>query len=257
MIELDCETPELAYKSLKKILGVPEKEFNVLFKSLKSPKYYDINGWPQGNNRIELRIQNWLNSKISHDIPNYAILWFHGTRVSQDEIFSAGIKPLHDVIDKIWNGLHSMISNQVSVETWQQFRTQVENNHINNFSYLYQRKMSRLEAGGPFANLVREICVSKSKIFHDYLKTPEIVEDIHHCCKDLLGINLLGHYKRNTRPCIVKFRNNMPQEKAILAAISYLYKKFYNCSPGLDDNTCFSGHGNPISPENIIKVEYL
>jgi len=58
---------------------------------------------------------------------------------------------------------------------------------------------------------------------HDYLRVPEIVEDICLSFQQQYGIDLFHRYLSNTKSCIVKFYSENVKECYLYSALYYLY----------------------------------
>jgi len=253
---LDCETRETTYTSLVNILGVDRCCIDKAFEEFDIDKYYENNPYPS------IEPDELVFGRVSSKPPSaYAfdrVCWFHLTRVPKSNTFlTKGILSLNRAIDSIWGFLYSLIDNKVSEKEWSDFRRRlVDLNHDS--AHLYKMKVNNHSAGGPYAILVREIAFKSEQVgSHDYLRVPEIVEDICLCFRDQYGVDLLAAYKANSNPCIVKFAHDEPRSDCVTVALYYLYNCYYKNDLSWKCNTCFDNLGRPVPPKRILKVEWL
>lgn len=117
--------------------------------------------------------------------------------------------------------------------------------------FAYALKTSNPIHWGPYAFLVRDAILRPADVTHDYLETPEIVEDIAN--GDHLLIN---EFRRISRPCIVKFRSIDPRPDVVEVALYYSYFSLWAKPMNLDTNTHFDAEGKTIPFEDIVGMEY-
>ena len=90
---------------------------------------------------------------------------------------------------------------------------------------------------------------------HNYLQTPELVEDICRCSKHQFHFDLQLFFAK-TKPCIVKFVSTPRDREEIGHALLFLlHKRGNNCKSRFPD-WCFIGDGQAVSSTNIITVEW-
>lgn len=193
--------------------------------------------------------------------------WFHLSRALPGADFHAGIRPLHDQVDAIWEALFPF-QDRLDAAGWRGFRAEMERTNGQesrpdplqscHSTYLYRLKVlgNRRTHGGPYGMLVRETAFcAKAIANHDYLAGSEICEDISMAFDTLHGYNLLERYCAGSRPCIIKFVDPVLEIGHLHVALSYLYDK----SKGQEIHSavhCFDGHGVAVSPERILGVDY-
>ncbi|WP_131804123.1 hypothetical protein [Pseudofrankia sp. BMG5.36] len=173
--------------------------------------------------REERSIRSFL-SEIDVDLDSVRFdgaYYFHGTRSLEPEAFiREGILPLGAVIDRIWSSLYDLVRDQVNESDWQKFRAELERDGGGHSGRLYRIKVSNAFHHGPYAMLVRDNHFNPSTIGgHDYLATPEIVEDIGRAFNE----NLQERFENKAKKCIVKFRSSRVQGGALTAALWYAY----------------------------------
>jgi len=186
-----------------------------------------------------------------------ATVWFHLTRAAANTSFDEGILPLCDAIDSIWNFLFNLASVfSVSPEHWLNFRTEMETGHAGHSSSLYSHKMSH--EVGPFAVLIRDAAFRSQDIGnHDYLNTPEIIEDICITFKKLHSLDLMPEFLKATQPCIVKFRDAQTEPYHLGIALYYLYLSARDESLTDEATTCFDGAGVRVARDRILDIQFL
>ncbi len=249
---LDCESIETTYSSLEAILGIGTKAINRVFDEVDIERFCCNN--PLG---LQLQYDQAVFAAVTGSVDLSTrfdqVSWFHLTRTANSESFYQGILPLNEQQDSIWNFLYSLIQAEFSKEEWVSFRRNLGRSHA---AYLYHLKTEGSIHWGPFAVLVRDIAFRSKEVGnHNYLRVPEIVEDICLCFSDRYGIDLLPAYLDRTRPCIVKFTDDDAREDCVVAALYYLYCAFHGYSYSKDCNTCFDGGGKAIPNERILRVE--
>src|SRR5208282_3381940 len=91
-------------------------------------------------------------------------------------------------------------------------------------AFQYQLKANDPMHWGPWGFLVRDAIVQPYSETHDYLKAPEIVEDLSQMIVGKKNARLLiEKFQERTRPCIVKFRSIAPREDVAQVALYYCY----------------------------------
>lgn len=253
---LDCETIESTYQSLSNILELEIKEIEYFLKEIDIEDYY--NKHPNCNYMADefllKKIIKDYKSKIQFD----KVCWFHLARVMDNSAFQKGIYPLGKYLDNLWQNLYLLIKDKINECEWNDFRKKIETDYDNHFAYLYRIKSTDEFHWGPYAMLVRDVAFNSEEIEnHDYLKIPEIVEDISICFEKIYGINLAESYINNSKSIIVKFISEDVEENYIGVALNYLYNKLHGLEMSLDCNTCYDGKANIILREAILTIEEI
>jgi hypothetical protein len=124
-------------------------------------------------------------------------------------------------------------------------------------AFHYPNKVSDPIHYGPHAVLVREVLFRSRQIGnHDYLRSPEIVDDICAGLGPPHGPQLYAAFVAATRPCIVKFRSREHHSGVLRAALMYVHRVSRKEDLFLYCNTCYDGPAQPIPPADIINVEW-
>jgi len=111
---------------------------------------------------------------------------------------------------------------------------------------------------GAICDVGRDVAFSSEKIGnHDYLKIPEIVEDISICFEKIYGISLAENYIKNSKSIVVKFISEDVEGHYIGVALNYLYNKIHGLEMSLDCNTCYDGKASIIPREVILTTEEI
>jgi len=180
--------------------------------------------------------------------------YFHGTRTTDPDAFQrCGILPLDAAIEQIWTTLHDLVRGECSPVQWEEFRQSVERDAGGHDGFLYRLKTRDQLHHGPHAVLVRDILLDASAHGgHDYLKCPEIVQDIARCYRSASGVDLETRFRAASVPCIVTFRlTRIDPARAIAAACWYLH------GDGRANVTMngFIGEGSGVPAEDVLAVE--
>lgn len=114
----------------------------------------------------------------------------------------------------------------------------------------------------PYAMLIRDIAFySKEAGNHDYLKIPEIVEDIAVGVKENYGIDMFQRYWKNSQSVIVKFwkqlRSRETVESYIGIVLIYLYYILHNMPLSIGCNTCIDNQGIKVDKSDVLKVDII
>ena len=249
MILLDCESIDSIYGSLETIAGAKRSAIESFLDSMDLDALYNSSSPPScpRNDYLLDAFRKNFHSSLSYD----ATCWFHLTRVAENTNFEAGILPLGQQLDSIWDFLHSLVRTAISEKLWNDFRQ----GKLQGTDYLM--KTENPFHWGPYAILVRDIAFMPKEVGnHDYLFGPEIVEDICICFEKVHKIDLLALFRKSTKPCIVKFVDSTPQSKYLRATIFYLYATHRHdrlrdyCNDGLD------ARGVAVPRDRILKVEF-
>ena len=235
---------------------MPEKDIIAILNGFNLDHYYekhpDFCGDPSHLflNLFNKDFKNSSNSKT---------FWFHATRVfPADHPFKDGVLPLQNIIEKIWKNIFSIAKTKISESEWIKFKEDLEKNYSNHFAMLYRLKLNDSIHGGPWAFLVKDL-ISKTREMgnHDYLRVPEIVEDICICFDEKYNENLQELVFQSTKPCIVKFIDNGLTPLNLGTVLYYLYSCFHKLDFNLYCNNIYDGKGVEVKSEAIYKVEYV
>ncbi len=250
---LDCESIESIYSSIETILEIDRNTINMIFQNLDIDRFYaDSPDYPESTDKL---VFSTVTHKALSDVTFQKVCWFHLTRAPVNHTFDKeGILPLGLQINSIWDFLYSLLQDNFSPEVWNKFRRELSKHHP---ARLYHMKVNNPSLWGPYAVLIRDVAFKSAEVGnHDYLRTPEIVEDICMCFSHRFGFDLLGEFIENTRPCIVKFTDDKARSDCLTTALYHLYAVYHKHELSLYNNTCFDGKGLPIPKEHILKIEF-
>ncbi|MDA1786280.1 hypothetical protein PDL07_26885 [Bacillus cereus] len=255
---LDCTTESTMYESLESILGLSKQEIQKFFSDFKSNFHLYEN--PDDNPKDKLLLEQIKKLIGKSDINYDRTVWFHGTRTNND--FKDGILPLGDIIENIWDDLYKLVQKEISLEKWTEFRRHVENSLDVAGAYHYNQKINSPKEWGPYGLLIREITFIPPEEFsdignHDYLKIPEIIEDICIEFEKQYNLQLEERFKNNSSRCIVHFYTFDTKETYIGSALLYLYLCFHDFKMENDCSISFDGKGVKVPSEHILSVELL
>jgi len=254
---LDCESIGSTYDSLEKITNISTEDIKTFLTEFDLDNYFDSlqdteKDW---GDRLILRIfKSEFNPSLDYD----STCWFHGCRTYDSSKFELGILPLGGVIEELWDFLFNLVDDKISRDKWSNFRLKLETDLDNNFAHLYRLKIRDSFHYGPYAYLIRDVIFIPKKLSqHDYLNTPEIVEDICNCYKDFFDFDLLKEYQINTEGCIVKFKSDDSCEENIGDALFYLYDVMNGIEMSDRCCTACNNKGKKIPKKNILRIEFV
>lgn len=248
MAQLDCETVDSTYSSLERILGIDRVALN-----LRLDEFKNCDQEPMGENPQNL-ILDFITGCNQDHILHDSTCWFHATRTHDPNGFKQGLFPTSLMLDAIWSFLFSLVADQISQNEWQQFRSQTEADFYGLGKMTFEAK--RKYEQGPYGLLIRNNVFCRCDMGHDYLQTPELVEDICRCFKPQFRFDLQRIFFAKTKPCLVKFVSTPRDREEIGHALLFLLHRRGNCSNSRFDDWCFIGDGQPVLPANIMAVEW-
>jgi hypothetical protein len=249
MAHLDCESPASALESIAEIYDANPKEIQRFFCNFDIDEHYERSK-PELSSNEEM--QRVLEAHFGP--PKNAIsrtYWFHLTRTEPGEQFRSGILPLNAVVNSIWDILFRIVINTPHAEHLKAMRTEGVGN------FLYNFKIADPLHWGPYAMLVKEIGSHSTSVGnHDYLKLPEIIEEICLGYKARFDKDIQPTIENALIPTIVKFwseKNN--HLYGLSSAVYYVYLSYRRLKLSNLANTCFDGAGVAVPRERIVYVE--
>jgi hypothetical protein len=243
---LDCESVESTYRSLERITGLNRNALNSRldhYKALNVPV-------PEANpyNFMVDLITEGQSGTLRHT----GTCWFHATRTHDPLSFKKGIKPLSEMLGFFWSFLHSLVADWISEEQWLAFQNKVEAEGYGLCRGVIEARLGATD-GGPWGFLIQDVPLHPEH-HQNYLRTPEIVEDICRCFKTEFRFDLQQLYFQITSPCIVKFVSRMPRTGEIGCALYYLDHMRAGNDVNWINSWCLNGRGKPIPKEDILNV---
>jgi hypothetical protein len=199
----------------------------------------------------ELALQKCLGL-TAPDLPRpSSTIWHHATRVVDPTTFSQGLLPLNERAEPLAALLDRLAAEPEPLsDVSDEFYSHEGGRH---FSEKTQNPMH----SGPCAFLVRDAILSPDSATHDYLATPEIVEDIAGLRFGANAPALLDRFRKHTTPCIVQFEDETRRSDTVLSAFHYVYCHYWDLLPSHYANTCFDANGSTIPPSAIRRVEVI
>lgn len=250
MAYLDCETVESTISCIAEVYGVRPEQITAFFDQFDIEQHF-ARKRPEGDGAHETkRLLEDLYGQPKHVITR--TYWFHLTRVPEGTSFQDGILPLNEALPRIWGMLHNLL------ETKHASRLKaMALDGVSDFQYTL--KTTDQIHWGPYAMLVKAIGVCAESVGnHDYLKVPEIVEDICNGYEEVYGESIHPLIEDLLVPTIVKFWSEDPEDQYGLdSAIYYAYLSHRKMELSLSANTCFDGRSSTVQPNRIVYVEHL
>lgn len=254
---LDCDSIDSTYESFESLFEVTKAELEAVFKGLDLDKYASEN--PHAYLSADEIVFRHLKDHCKPRREPVEICWFHATRTTESNRFAEGISALQDMKEPIWRFLFSLASasNWIDELSWQRFRSEVETKYSSQSAGLYGMKIADSFHWGPYAFLVRDVALHSKEIGgQDYLRSPEIVEDICRCFLEQYGKNLLEKFRQHTKPCIVKFIDSGPGPGAIRVAAYYLHSMLWKQPLSHLLMYSFDGKGKPVPHGHIERIDF-
>lgn len=222
LTELDCDSFDTALGSLAALTKIeaPELSRRLLTVPLDA---FETRSADLGMHDATAWL--WRRLVESDDAPPVpdVVYWFHATRVLRDTDFRDGLLPLP----------------AAAVRLEQLFGPSRR-------SRAFAEKVGHRASWGPFGHLVREAAFSPMQ--NHFFSAPEAVVD--------LGYDL-DTYRGATVPCIVKFRARDSREDVAELALLYCFFATWGQPADWDCSTTWSGDGNAVQREDIIRVDFL
>ncbi|SFD51383.1 hypothetical protein SAMN04489722_11130 [Algibacter lectus] len=243
---LDCENYESMLSSLASIFTTSG---NDILSFLKSTDLNEI--WKKSLKEKyanEYLFDEFLNEFKINESKIIKAYWFHNTRVLKGSEFKEGILPLSIAINKIETLINEIIK---------KIQIPINNNSLLGCSVI-QNKLNSKTNQGPWAFLIRDFAFEKADGIHDYLKSPELIEDIIYFKYPEKYDLIFREFQNTTVKCIIKFKTEKEfHPQRLLYVINYLYNKINDKKMDWRSNANFSNNGKIISPEMILKIDYL
>lgn len=246
MADLDCETFESALTSLCTIFRVEEEQLRKFLLSIDLEQHYRSNHPPRPPDDELVRLFEQEHGQDRERIER--VYWFHLTRVPSGASFEDGLLPLGAVLGRIWEMLFVLFSGTPHEPRLREMAKA----GVQDFQFNLKKNDSL--HWGPYAMLVREIafaCATASN--HDYLRTPEIVEDICSGYMNQFGENIQGVIEEKLVPTVVKFWSKY-EGYEIESALYYVYCQIHSEKLTMFANTCFDGEGVAVPFDRIVSV---
>jgi hypothetical protein len=249
---LDCESQDSTYRSLSNLFGCSKKALVSLLSAIHIDEIYQNVENSPDIAPDEYVFQEAIKKFRVNPVPHY-VCWFHLTRTTQSATFAQGILPLGIALGAIWETLSKIFEGTVYHSNLVELKT------TGIVNYHYNLKTPDAFHWGPFAMLVKETAFKASEMGnHDYLRLPEIIEDICNGYYDRFGSHIHEYVVNSLKPCIVKFKSlGRVDDGCIKAALYYLHVCIHKKNLCIDANTCFDGKGKIVPFENIIKIEIV
>lgn len=254
-MEIICSSPATAYDSLA----------NLFQCSITVLKRFICTNWAVKYEKSHLRYEMDMGEYLYFQaIKQFSsphsfarVHWFHGTRSLNPESFKNGIFPLQDILPELKTSLDNVAKRHAIFPV----REIGEAHH--HYGFLMSLKQQNDIDKGPCAMLNLEAVTNASAYeCHNYTDMPEIIEDYAHVKYGDASSELLEFYRQEASPMVVEFWTasddpyNPNIEYIVSAILFYLYAVEHPEQDmfGLNCNICYSGHGNIIDAEHILRV---
>lgn len=250
MVYLDCQDVDSAMRSLETASRLPS---DLLAETMRS---FDVN-WDLAETDPLKTAPHEFFQLLGVNIDDLRFgfegtYYFHGTRVIDPDSFRRdGILPLGQMIDRLWESLYMLINDEVTEADWRRCRDDLETTGGGHSGWLYRVKVPNSIHHGPYAMLVRDhLLHPKATASHDYLATPEIVEDIAQAC----GFGLQERFEAAATRCTIKFRTAETRDVDVEAAFWYVYTSLRGDGIGNSSLSCIDV-GRAVLAEDILAID--
>lgn len=233
---LDCSNYASTRKSILDIFSANEDKLTSFLQS--------INPFESSHKPAEEVLYDKACDIFGNPKGNISVIWFHGTRTEDASLFNKlGILTKSEARKLIEPRLKELSEDMESVGS-------------NPFSTSISGKQG-IHDEGPFAFLFRDIAIHAPSPNHNYLESPEMVEDI---AGTLLGENysqLVNRFREISSPCLVSFTSEskgyeVPQALLYLKLVEDGETHFEAASSA---NIFFDSENVTVSPDRIKFVE--
>lgn len=252
MLTLDCSTRENTLLTLATAFKCSAEEVRAALLSVDLDLIYETKPPILIESRQYLREYICDLIGVPEDFTD--AYWFHGTRTTYDNQFSEGLLSLGHSEKLVMDMLISHApTNQVRE------RLQAWNTHGGVPDDLYQERTLNKLHWGPYGHLVREVHLQAQNLYqHDYVRLPELVEDVCNAYVEYYQQDLTKHYVKVFRPCIVWFRSEIQYHDGVLeAALGYAYTSVRGLPPDSGSVYGIDRDGIDVPHGNILKIEFL
>ena len=245
---LDCESIDSPFASVEEILRIDR---SLLERTLGDLDLEEECSRAGGRTAAEVLLDAAMKHGEAAEPVFDRTCWFHFTRTHPRNTFSRGLLPLKEAMPFLWGLLLMLLPEDFPLEAWYRFAENLPSGPFRN-------RLADPSIQGPFAVLPREagFCGGDSGV-RDSLETPEIVEDICAVIQAEHGVDLLPAYRKNTRPCIVKFLDNEPTPLHLGIALQYLYSVLKGGQIPVGCRADFDAGGRGIPPDEVLDVTFL
>lgn len=254
-MEIICSSPATAYESLANLFQCSITVLQQFIRMNWAVKYEKSDLWN------EMDMGDYLYFQAIKQFTSLQaftrIHWFHGTRSLNPDSFKNGILPLQDIFPDLQVSLDKVAERHAILPV-----KEIGETH-RHYGFLMNIKQQNDIDKGPCAMLNLEAVMNASVYqCHNYTDMPEIIEDYAHVKYGDASSELLEYYRQEASPMVVEFWTASddpynPDIKYIVSTILfYLYAVEHPEQDmfGLNCNICYSGHGNIIDAEHILRV---
>ena len=253
-LRLDCEARQSAEACVLAAFGCTTAALNAFLADPSHLAHFEAN-WET----IPTDFNRFLFGRAKETLGTPALpqelCWFHGTRVAAGTTFEEGILPLGAIVTSLQARLTAELDDPVAKEA---VRRAFANKGGNSFHF--GNKLSHDVHGGPYAILVREVADYANELGqHDYLRMPEIIEDLRHEVQAECELELLPVFEERWRPALVKFVAPAGDSGkfALAVALRYLRAIQLDGKPDQGAVWCFDGENQAVSRDRILKVKFV
>ncbi len=252
MLILDCSSCSRAMHTLSAGFGCRSEQLKQVLLSLDLEQLYET----EQSIMIEASqyLKDYVSEELGEPVPFSRAIWFHGTRTFAGNSFPDGLLALNHSESLTMKMLLNLAPNEMVRKHLQEW--DVPGGVPNE---MFQLRTGATAHWGPYGHLVRDLHFNAKKNgLHDYLRLPELVEDVCNAYQDQYGHDLKPHYLRVLHPCIVWFVSDIVSEKGVIeAALAYAYTSVRGLPPDRNSTIGIDCEGKSVPRSAIGKIEFL
>lgn len=253
-LRLDCESRESAEASVLAAFGCTQAALRAFLQDPSHLAHFEAN-WQTIPVDFHRFLMQRAQATLGTPVLPAEFCWFHSTRVPAGTTFEEGILPLGAVVPTLQERLVAELDDPAAQAA---VRRAFANKGGNSFHF--GEKLSHEVHSGPYAILVREVADYANELSqHDYLRMPEIIEDLCEEVRAECGLDLLPVYEERWRPTMVKFVDPAGDSGEYALGIAMLYLRAVELEGKPDGGAvwCFDGENQAVPAEQILKVEFV
>lgn len=252
MLVLDCSTRNQALLSLSAGFGCTVPELSAVLLSLDLDQVFETD--PSITVEACQYLREYVCEKLGTPRPFTSAYGFHGTRTFAGNAFPEGLLALNQSEALV---MEMLIAHAPNAEVRKQLQAWNVPGGVPD--KMFKLRTGNSTHGGPYGHLVREVHFHASNLGqHDYVRMPELVEDVCNAWSKKYDQDLTEHYLRVLHPCIVWFRADIePESGKQWAALQYAYTSVRALEPDFGAVMGIDCSGESVSAKAIVNVEFL
>lgn len=252
MLILDCSSRSRALHTISAGFDCQPDQLKEVLLSLDLEQLYETE--PRIMVEASQYLKDYVSAELGEPVPFSRAFWFHGTRTFAGNTFPDGLLALNHSESLAIKMLVDLAPDEAVRKRLREWH------HPGGVPDAQaQLRTSDRMHWGPYGHLIRELHFHTSEnSMHDYLRLPELVEDVCNAYREYYGSDLTAHYLKVLQPCIVWFQADIPYEEgALKTALAYAYTSVRNLPPDSHATLGIDREGESVSKSSIANIEFL